>query len=110
MKMNLFLISILFLLLVSCDDDYKLINKGTFVSKFERDDSFVVSGPDATYLVGSTKFYIVLECDNRKDTIQYMSFKLSGDPQVGDSIWIYKSRNNRVRVANIKLDSLCNNQ
>ncbi len=103
MKPKILSITVSLLLLAGCSNNNKITNKGTFISKFEEDDSFVVSGPDATYLSADTRSYIILQSGTKKDTIQYMSLMLSGNLQVGDSIWVYTNRHNQVKAANYYL-------
>lgn len=103
MQSKIILITVSLLLFAGCSNNYKITSEGTFVSKFEKDDSFVVSGTDATYMVASTCFYIVLQSGTKKDTIQYMSLKLSRNLHVGDSIWIYTNRYKKVKAANYYL-------
>lgn len=103
MKPKILSITVSLLLLAGCSNNYKITNKGTFVSKFEKDDSFVVSSTDATYLSADTRAYIILQSGTKKDTIQYMGLILSGNLQVGDSIWIYTNRNKKVKAANYYL-------
>ncbi|MDD2437899.1 MAG: hypothetical protein PHG27_04275 [Massilibacteroides sp.] len=103
MKSKIISLTVSLLLLAGCSNNYKNTNKGTFVSKFEKDNSFVVSGPDAAYLVANTNFYLVLQSGTKKDTSQYMSLILSGDLQVGDSIWIYTNRHKQIKAANYYL-------
>lgn len=100
MKPKILLITVSFIILVGCSNNYKITNKGTFVSKFERDDSFEVSGPDATYLSADTRSYIIMQSGTKKDTIQYKSLILSGNLQAGDSVWIYKNRHKKVKASN----------
>lgn len=103
MKSKIISITVSLLLLAGCSNNYKITSEGTFVSKFEKDDSFVVSGTDATYMVASTRFYIVLQSGTKNDSIQYMNHKLSRNLQVGDSIWIYTNRDKKVKAANYYL-------
>ena len=103
MQSKIILITVSLLLFAGCSNNYKITSEGTFVSKFEKDDSFVVSGTDATYMVASTRFYIVLQSGTKKDTIQYMSLKLSRNLHVGDSIWIYTNRYKKDKTANYYL-------
>lgn len=101
MQSKIILITVSLLLFAGCSNNYKITSEGTFVSKFEKDDSFVVSGTDATYMVASTRFYIVLQSGTKKDTIQYMSLKLSRNLQVGDNIWIYTNRYKIIKLLTI---------
>ena len=101
MQSKIILITVSLLLFAGCSNNYKITSEGTFVSKFEKDDSFVVSGTDATYMVASTRFYIVLQSGTKKDTIQYMSLKLSRNLHVGDSIWIYTNRYKIIKLLTI---------
>lgn len=55
MKPKILSITVSLLFLAGCSNNYKITNKGTFVSKFEKDDSFEVSGLDATYLSADTR-------------------------------------------------------
>jgi uncharacterized lipoprotein YajG len=79
MKPKILSITVLLLLLAGCSNNYKITNKRTFVSKFEKDDSFEVSGTDATYLSADTRSYIILQSGTKKNTIQYMSLILSSN-------------------------------
>lgn len=103
MKPKILWITVSLLLFAGCSNNNKITSEGTFVSKFEKDDSFVVSGTDATYLSTDTRSYIILQSGTKKDTIQYMGLILSGNLQVGDSIWIYTNRHKKVKAANYYL-------
>lgn len=94
MNSKILLITSALLLTASCSKDLKITQKGTFVSKFEKEELFEVTTPDPTcYLVPDKSQYIVIQSGIQKDTIQYMNLILSGNLQIGDSIWIYNNRN-----------------
>lgn len=78
-----------------------LLAKGTFISVFEIDNSFVYSSPDGTGYVGNSRKFLILQNGTQSDTVEYHTFSNEAILHTGDSLWVFETKEKRLIASNI---------